>query len=182
MEKKKRSEAQIRAIRRSYAIRAKKKQKKSPTSDRKTRTEKQEGRGKKQGNVTKKGKAILPKSIKDNVWNVHYINSNDHSHIVIASENKEAMTLGTTTEKKDKHPKIAIQDGLVPDQKEKTFVKTTAKVVATNQIQRRKPNSRITKRDKEKIYEAIKDNQSNVEKYEKLGSLIPEEKKNKKKN
>lgn len=173
---KKRSEAQIKAIRRSYARKAKKGQ----TSDRKAKIK--EGRGKKQGDVMKRGKAALPKSIKNNVWNVHYINSDDHSHIVIASENKEAMTLGTTTEKKDKHPKIDIQDGLVPDQKEKTFVKTTAKVVATNQIQRRKPNSRITKRDKEKIYEAIKDNQSNVEKYEKLGSLLPEEKKNKKKN
>lgn len=51
---KKRCEAQIRAIRRSYAIRAKKKQKKSRPADRKTRTEKQEGRDK---NKTKKEKS-----------------------------------------------------------------------------------------------------------------------------
>lgn len=173
--KKKGSQAQIKAKQQAQVRKGK--QKKSPTSDRK-----KEGSGKKQGNVTKKGKATLPKSIKDNVWNVHYINNNDHSHIVIASENKEAMTLGTTTERKDKHPKITIQDGLVPNQKGETYVKTTAKVVATHQIQRKKPNSRITNRDKEKIYKAIKNNQSNVEKYEKLGSLIPEEKKSKKKN
>ena len=131
----------------------------------------------KQKNTKKTVSKVIPPSIKDNPWNVHYVNNNTHAQIIITAKNKEALTLGTTTESKDKDPKIPLNDGLTNNQNEPSFVKTHAKVIPTKRIQRKKKNSRITPKDKNLIYEEIKNIPSNVEKYDNLGSLIPEEQK-----
>ena len=130
-------------------------------------------------NQSKANIAVIPEEIKNNPWNVHYINKDIHANVIIASKNKEALALVTTTEKNDKHKKISINDGLIDNQKETTYVKTSAAVISTKRIQKKIPSTRITKRDKDKIYNAIKENPNNVEKYKHLGSLLPEESKKK---
>ncbi len=153
---KKRSDAQLRAIRINYVIRASnaKKETKKKAVKKKCSTSKEE----------------LPNKVKQNPWNVHYLGNNGHSHIIIASKNKQAMALGTTSEVKTKHPKIKIKDGLVPNQNFDTYVLTSAKVISSNKIQKKKPNSRITPRDKDYIFDSIKRKPGNIEKYKKLGS------------
>ena len=170
-----RSDAQIKAIRRNYAIRANKAKQQAKRTSRTSDANKP-----KPSRTNSSDKKELPTKIKKNPWNVHYINNNDHSHIIIASKNKEAMALGTTSEVKDSHSKIKINDGLVPNQDYDTYVKTSAKVIPSKSIQKKKPNSRITPRDKELIFNSIKGNSSNVEKYENLG--LKSEEKDKKKN
>ena len=130
-------------------------------------------------NQSKPNIEVIPEEIKNNPWNVHYINKDIHANVIIASKNKEALALGTTTEENDKHKKISINDGLIDNQKETTYVKTSAAVISTKRIQKKIPSTRITKRDKDKIYNAIKENPNNVEKYKHLGSLLPEESKKK---
>ena len=134
----------------------------------------------KQKNTKKTVSKVIPPSIKDNPWNVHYVSDNEHPTIITKTDNKEALVLGTTTEKKDKHPKIKINDGLIKNQKEPTYVKTNARVIPTKRIQRKKKNSRITSKDKNLIYEEIKSIPGNITKYENLGNSIPEDEKNKK--
>ena len=181
----KRSDAQLRAIRRSYAIRASKAKKEAEKKAKeKAKKEAKKKKEKAKKEVIKKkcdpSKEELPNKIKQNPWNVHYVRNNEHSHIIIASKNKQAMALGTTSEVKTKHPKIKIKDGLVPNQDCNTYVLTSAKVISSSKIQKKKPNSRITPRDKDYIFDSIKSNPGNVEKYKNLGSST--EKKDKKKN
>lgn len=119
----------------------------------------------------------IPPSIKDNPWNVHYVANDTHARIVIASKNKETLTLSTTTEENDKDPKIAINDGLIENQDCKTYVKTNGKVIASKLIQKKKKNSRITIKDKNLIYDEIKSKPSNISNYKNLGDVIPKENK-----
>ena len=122
----------------------------------------------------------IPPSIKNNPWNIHYVANNDHAQIVLKSKNKEALTLGTTTEEKDPNAKFKLQDGLERNQKQSSFVKKKLNVLPTKLIQMQKKNSSITKQDKDLIYENIKSYGDNPRKYQLLGELIPEEEKQKK--
>lgn len=122
----------------------------------------------------------IPPSIKNNPWNIHYVANNDHAQIVLKSKNKEALTLGTTTEEKDPNAKFKLQDGLERNQKQTSFVKKKLNVLPTKLIQMQKKNSSITKQDKDLIYENIKSYGDNPRKYQLLGELIPEEEKQKK--
>lgn len=121
----------------------------------------------------------IPPSIKNNPWNIHYVANNEHAHIVLKSKNKEALTLGTTTEEKDPNAKFKLQDGLERNQKQTSFVKKKLNVFPTKLIQRQKKDSSITKQDKDLIYENIKSYGDNPRKYQLLGELIPEEEKQK---
>lgn len=121
----------------------------------------------------------IPPSIKNNPWNIHYVANNDHAQIVLKSKNKEALTLGTTTEEKDPNAKFKLQDGLERNQKQTSFVKKKLNVFPTKLIQRQKKDSSITKQDKDLIYENIKSYGDNPKKYQLLGELIPEEEKQK---
>ena len=122
----------------------------------------------------------IPPSIKNNPWNIHYIANNEHAHIVLKSKNKEALTLGTTTEEKDPNEKFKLQDGLERNQNQASFVKKKLNVLPTKLIQRQNKDSSITKQDKDLIYENIKSYGNNPKKYQSLGNLIPEEEKQKK--
>lgn len=124
----------------------------------------------------KKNKDTIPESIKNNNWNVHYVSNNNHAEIVIATKNKEAMTLITTTEEKDKDSKFLIKDGLTRHQKVKSYVKRRANVIPTNKINRKKKDASITPNDKNLIYENIKNYGNNPSKYKNLGNILSKKK------
>ena len=181
-EKKKRSESQLKAIRRSYARKAKKGQ----TSDRKGKEdltrynriakdyEKDPNQSKKLSDYAKKGLKIQKDSVNpkilDNPWNVHHTRTDKHPKIVMERKDDNFLIAHTTTESKDKDKKIRIQDGLYEGQKEPTFVKVTTKVIPKDKLQSKIKKSRVTTRDKVYIYDSIKDRDVNKKKYRELGN------------
>ncbi len=201
--KQKRSDAQLKAIRRNYAIRANKAKqaKRTNSSNKPKRTTRQDPDKKDKNNCSKEklnnytqiasefekdsnsekklsdfakkrlkiyDDSVDPK-ILDNPWNVHYFNNNEHPKAILAANKDKVLTLGITSEPKDSHPKVKLQDDLsIKGKKLSTYMKTTTKVESKNKIQKKVKDANITNRDKVLVYDSIKDKKTNKENYREI--------------
>ena len=118
-------------------------------------------------NQSKANIAIIPEEIKNNPWNVHNNRKTQHPVIVLES-GKENVLISRSSSTKVDNSWFALNDGLTPNQNEPSYVNGKTEKLSKTKLQRKLKDSRITPRDKQKIFENLKKHSRNYKNYEEI--------------